>query len=427
MPETEGGMKNEKDNIRNRALRLLQEMKAEHAIFAEEVRRRFGELDRHHKIGRETLTEHRDLLTGQDEKLAAVRSAIALVLSRLDEHGALFIEHAQKLETLQDTVGKPTKTDPNLSNHQERMMTDTIHDNGTHEEHQVQDWRSLSWSAIFFGTLAALAISVMLHILGLGVGVSAVDPNSRPSDALALIGGVTGIWFLVSTAISLFIGGFIASTLAHTFAGGRAAIYGLGVWALSTLLTMSVVVPALVKGAGNAMTAAGTIVDRAGTLLGAAGNTAMQAGQTAPAGVLDRFQRTLIGTPSGQVDQGAVQDITSLLGQLVTQGDWSAQQRDQLVNAVAKVANISPDDARRRVDEVQSTINSSLAQAQQKVRQAAEATRQAIATACYAAFGAMLVGLLAAFFGARYGELDEEHLPPFARIRLKGHPGPSPA
>ena len=122
MPETEGGMKNEKDNIRNRALRLLQEMKAEHATFAEEVRRRFGELDRHHKIGRETLTEHRDLLTGQDEKLAAVRSAIVLVLSRLDEHGALFIEHAQKLETLQDTVGKPTKTDPNLSNHQERMM-----------------------------------------------------------------------------------------------------------------------------------------------------------------------------------------------------------------------------------------------------------------------------------------------------------------
>ena len=228
MPETEGGMKNEKDNIRNRALRLLQEMKAEHATFAEEVRRRFGELDKHHKIGRETLTEHRGLLTGQDEKLAAVRSAIALVLSRLDEHGALFIEHAQKLETLQDTVGKQTKTDPNLSNHQERMMTDTIHDNGTHEEHQVQDWRSLSWSAIFFGTLAALAIAVMLHVLGLGVAASAVDPNSRPSDALALIGGVTGIWFLVSTAISLFIGGFIASTLAHTFTGGRAAIYADG-------------------------------------------------------------------------------------------------------------------------------------------------------------------------------------------------------
>ena len=291
-----------------------------------------------------------------------------------------------------------------------------------HREPELEDWRSLSWSAIIFGTLGALAVSVMLYVLGLGVGASSADITSRPSDALALIGGVTGIWFLCSTAISLFIGGFIASTLAHTFTGRRAAVYGFGVWALSTLITMAVVAPALVTGTGRAITTAGTVVDRAAALLGTVGGTVAQAGQNAPAGLLESLQRTLVGTPSGQVDQAAVQDITRLLGQRFTQGEWTPQQRDQLANDVAKVANISPDDARRRLDEAQNTINATVAQAEQKLRQAAEATRQAIATACYLAFAAMLIGLLAAFFGARFGERDEEHLPFFLRIRLRSRP-----
>jgi hypothetical protein len=292
----------------------------------------------------------------------------------------------------------------------------------THREPELEDWRSLSWSAIIFGTLGALAVSVMLYVLGLGVGASLADITSRPSDALALIGGVTGIWFLCSTAISLFIGGFIASTLAHTFTGRRAAVYGFGVWALSTLITMAVVAPALVKGTSRAINTAGTVVDRAAALLGTVGGTAAQAGQNAPAGLLESLQRTLVGTPSGQVDQAAVQDITRLLGQRFTQGEWTPQQRDQLANDVAKVANVSPDDARRRLDEAQNTINATVAQAEQKLRQAADATRQAIATACYLAFAAMLIGLLAAFFGARFGERDEEHLPFFLRIRLRSRP-----
>jgi VIT1/CCC1 family predicted Fe2+/Mn2+ transporter len=100
-------------------------------------------------------------------------------------------------------------------------------------------------------------------------------------------------------------------------------------------------------------------------------------------------------------------------------GKLIPQQRDQLVSDVARVTGISPDDARRRVDEAQNTIKATLEQARQKVREAAEATRQAISTASYSAFAAMIVGLVFALLGAYYGELDEENLPRFARIRLK--------
>jgi hypothetical protein len=136
---------------------------------------------------------------------------------------------------------------------------------------KVDQWRPLSWSAIIFGTLLALALSTFLHILGLGVTATILDATNRTSDHMVMVSGVSALLFLISTAISLFVGGFVASSLSRTFSSGRAAIYDLGVWALSTLITMAVLAPALIRSAGAAVNTAGTVVDRAVNTLGGAG------------------------------------------------------------------------------------------------------------------------------------------------------------
>ncbi len=421
VPKAEAIMRENKESIRNQATRLLQEFRADYDRANKEIQHRFVNLNASQSEHGRLLLEYKDLLEIHGDQLTKLKDDISLVLIKLGRHETLHadqIHHLEELKAIQpDKLAQPAVLRVDPATQKEIHMSDITNDN--HTERQIEDWRSISWSSIFFGTMVALAISIMLHVLGLGVGASTADTSARAGDTLATVGGVTGIWFLASTAVSLFIGGFVASTLAHTFTGQRAAIYAFGVWALSTLITMSVLVPALVKGAGNAVTATGTIADRAGRIIGSAGGGAVNLGQNAPYGLVDRLQSTLIGTPSGQVDQNAVQDVKSLIGQRFIQGEWTSQQRDQLVSSIAKIANISPEDARRRVDEAQNTISNTVEQAQQKARQAAEVTRQAIATAAYSAFAAMLVGLLASFFGARYGELDEEHLPPFARIRFQ--------
>ncbi|MGA9268024.1 MAG: hypothetical protein WBV79_16465, partial [Rhodomicrobium sp.] len=284
----------------------------------------------------------------------------------------------------------------------------------------IDYWRDVSWTAIIFGALLALAVSVMLQILGIGVTASSVDTSQRASDALTTIGGVAGVWILVSTAVSLFIGGFVASTLARTFTNGRAAIYGLGVWAITTLVVTAAVVPTLLNGAGNAISAAGTVADRAAQALGSAtSGAASGVSQLLPSGIVDRVQRTLIGNNTSDVDQNALQQITTLIGQRA-KGDWSPQQRAQLNDAVAKAAKISPDDARRRVDEAENAVNSAIQQASDTARHAAEVTRQAAAGASLWVFASMLIGVIAAIFGARYGERDERELPAFVRLR-HGH------
>jgi hypothetical protein len=282
---------------------------------------------------------------------------------------------------------------------------------------QLDTWRDLSWAAIIFGAILALSVSIMLQILGIGVATSSVDTNQRASDALTTVGGISGIWNLAATAVSLFIGGFVASTLARTFSSGRATIYGLGVWAITTLVATAVIVPAIFSGAGNTLSAAGAVADRAAQAVGGA---ASGASQLLPSGIADRVQRTLIGN-AGDVDQNAVQQITTLIVQRAS-GEWTPQQRAQLNDAVARAAKISPDDARRRVDEAESAITSAVQQASDTVRRAAEATRQAVAGASFWVFASMLIGAIAAVLGARYGERDEKDLPSFARLRFSERP-----
>jgi amino acid transporter len=189
----------------------------------------------------------------------------------------------------------------------------------------------------------------------------------------------------------------------------------LGVWALCTIVTTSVVVPTIVTGAGTTLNAAGIVTEKTAGALGAAGGVATQAGQNLPSGAATQVQQ-LLGTNVGEADPVAVQSVTRLIGQRITQGNWTPQQRDELVNSVAGIAKISPDDARRRVEEAQNTLTAALEQAQQSLRQAADAARTAVAAASYWAFAAMLIGAIAALLGARFGLLDETHLPGFARL-----------
>jgi len=144
--------------------------------------------------------------------------------------------------------------------------------------------------------------------------------------------------------------------------------------------------------------------------------------QLLPSGIVDRVQRTLIGNNTGDVDQNALQQITTLIGQSA-KGDWAPQQRAQLNDAVAKAAKISPDDARRRVDEAENAVNSAIQQASDTARHAVEVTRQAAAGASLWVFASMLIGVIAAVFGARYGERDEKDLPAFVRLRFSERPG----
>ena len=106
----------------------------------------------------------------------------------------------------------------------------------------------VSWKSIFAGVLAALAVAMVLGLVGIALGFTVIDPMAaHPMEG---VGATFGVWSLVSWVISLFVGGGVAGM----FASQRGYMHGFLVWAgvlvICAVLTMSAV-GAAVRGAGN--------------------------------------------------------------------------------------------------------------------------------------------------------------------------------
>ncbi|MDN5869727.1 MAG: hypothetical protein L0H73_03245 [Nitrococcus sp.] len=97
--------------------------------------------------------------------------------------------------------------------------------------------KRVSWSAIFAGTLAALAVQVVLTLLGLSIGFGVMSQVSG-GNALGGIGTGGMIWLVITTLLSLYVGGYISAHLAGEPAKLDGLLNGVLVWALATLLSL---------------------------------------------------------------------------------------------------------------------------------------------------------------------------------------------
>src|SRR5207244_3043031 len=85
------------------------------------------------------------------------------------------------------------------------LMADTTN---VHAEDVFPVRSRVSWGAIFAGVFVALAISVLLNLLGAAIHLSVYDwINADPSQVNNTLWGV-GIWAVVASLIALFVGGW---------------------------------------------------------------------------------------------------------------------------------------------------------------------------------------------------------------------------
>lgn len=96
---------------------------------------------------------------------------------------------------------------------------------------------TISWRAVFAGVVVALATQILLTTLGLAIGTTTLEASTSTRTLRAAGIGV-GIWYLVSTLLSVFFGGLIAGISAREMTRTLGSIEGLLVWALSLLLTI---------------------------------------------------------------------------------------------------------------------------------------------------------------------------------------------
>jgi hypothetical protein len=78
-------------------------------------------------------------------------------------------------------------------------------------------------------------VQLVLALIGLAIGLSTIDPAQGDTPSGAAIGMGAGIWWVISSLVSLFIGGYVAGRLAGSLNG---FLHGIVTWASVTLITI---------------------------------------------------------------------------------------------------------------------------------------------------------------------------------------------
>ena len=112
---------------------------------------------------------------------------------------------------------------------------------------------AISWSAIFGGTLVAIALSLVLLALGGGFGLAGASQWPGVGQAAAAFSLSAGIWLIVMQWLSSAFGGYLAGRMRLRWHGlhshetyFRDTVHGLLTWAMATILVTLVAVVATV-------------------------------------------------------------------------------------------------------------------------------------------------------------------------------------
>lgn len=182
----------------------------------------------------------------------------------------------------------------------------------------------ISWSAVLAGAIVALAIHSALSILGIGIGLNAVDPHNR-EHPIKGVPTMLLIWMFVAGLISLFAGGWVAGRMSGT-AVYDSTIHGVITWSLATVLlailagtSAGYLIGGTFRLLGAGVSAAGSVVGGAASAAGSVAGGAMSAAGSVVGGA---------GAAAANMPQDMLQKAKDALGDVIPQLDWRGIKRE---------------------------------------------------------------------------------------------------
>ena len=254
---------------------------------------------------------------------------------------------------------------------------------------------AVSWAAIFAGTIAAVALAVVLTSLGAGLGLTTVSawPNVGATATTFTISA--GIGLIVIQWLSSALGGFVTGRLRTKWTGlhthevfFRDTAHGFLSWALATIVGTLLLAAAASSVASGGIRAASTV----------AGGAAQAATSGVSSYTVDGLLRPDHVDASTSTQDAAAQ-ASRILANGVRNGDVPPADRTYLAQLVAAKTGISQADAQKRVDDTIAGVKD----AETKARQAADAARKATATFAIFTALSLLIGAFVASAAAAFG------------------------
>jgi hypothetical protein len=268
-----------------------------------------------------------------------------------------------------------------------------------------ETWRSgVSWAAIFAGAISAAALSLILALLGTGLGFSTLSPYE---DHSAVVMGVSAIlWISLTSIVASGIGGYMAGRLRVKWATVhndevffRDTAHGLLAWAVATLLTAAMFGSALTSALSGAAKTVATASAAAGAT--AAKNSDMGVNLNPGEYYTDMLMRS--DKPLAEANANPRAEAARIFATSVANGSLAGDDRTYLAQTVAARTGMAPADAEKRVDEVYTRMTAAAAKAKAVAKDAADKARKAAATAALWLTVSLLLGAFVASLAATFG------------------------
>lgn len=287
---------------------------------------------------------------------------------------------------------------------------------GAVEPNREANRSGVSWGAIIAGAVAAAALSIVLYLLGSGLGFSAMSPYEDNSAVALGVGAI--LWLSISQFASSALGGYLAGRLRVKWASlhsdevyFRDTAHGLLAWAVSTIVA-AVFFGGMLSNTVGAAADAGAGVAKTAMMSGAAAaGAASDEGGGAASNPMDYFSDMLMrsdkpaaqGAAAALNDPGLRQEAMRILATSVRNGALAPDDRAYLARRVAEHTGMDPAAAQQRVDDVYNRGKAAADKAKATAKDAADKARKAAAATALWLTVSLLIGAFIASWCATLG------------------------
>jgi hypothetical protein len=239
----------------------------------------------------------------------------------------------------------------------------------------------VAWGGVWSGFLIGLGVLMLLSTLGLAVGISTADIGQGEGAGARTLGIGAAIWTGLSLLLALLLGGVVSSRVSLVTDRTIATIQGVLVWVLTTLGVL------YLAGAGIGLGLSGVlaVAQDAGSAL------------TATTGGLGSLV-------SGDVNQILARlDDPRTVGVVTGATGMSEDEARSAIGDIRRRVEAARNDPAQAAAAARSGIQQLTARAGERATAAAQQAQPYASAATWTAFGAMVVGLVAAIAGAAWG------------------------
>ncbi|MHA7056086.1 TIGR04086 family membrane protein [Aquimarina sp. M1] len=331
----------------------------------------------------------------------------------------------------------------------------------TNVNNTKQRFSRISWGGVLAGTLTTLTVLILLSLLGLGIGMTTIDPMTE-QHPLSGLGTGTIIWWIVTNLVAIFIGGMVAARSSGLPSNTDGAVHGFLSWGLSLLISILLVTSTL----GSILSGAGTIIssifgDSTAENIAEQINMSQKDSQKATDITLqsvksELFQLINKGEKYNIIPEGTASEARQELGEVQSESRQALRQleiddmienfvndvkidldrngdldirvagnrdyinKEEITTYLTNNTDLSKQEINgvitkwdRKIDEVVETVKKQYAEVKSEVQEITEETTDAAGKYGIIAFVILLLGALAGFFGGATASphytVNEEH------------------